>query len=67
MGGYVEGAVIRSNKDIVLNKGVNANGIGQIEAKGNISARFFENAIDGGRRCQCRLYFGLVQDYGTSW
>ncbi len=45
IGGYVEGAVIKSNKDIVLNKGVNANGIGQIEAKGNISARFFENAI----------------------
>lgn len=41
IGGYVEGAVIKSNKDIVLNKGVNANGIGQIEAKGNISARFF--------------------------
>lgn len=40
IGGYVEGAVIKSNKDIVLNKGVNANGIGQIEAKGNISARF---------------------------
>ncbi len=37
--------MIKSNKDIVLNKGVNANGIGQIEAKGNISARFFENAI----------------------
>ena len=45
IGGYVEGAVIKSNKDIVLNKGVNANGIGQIEAKGNISAHFFENAI----------------------
>lgn len=45
IGGYVEGAVIKSHKDIVLNKGVNANGIGRIEAKGSVSARFFENAI----------------------
>jgi hypothetical protein len=45
IGGYVEGAVIRSEKDIVMNKGVNANGIGKIEAKGNVSARFFENAL----------------------
>lgn len=45
IGGYVEGAVIKSQKDIVLNKGVNANGIGRIEAKGSVSARFFENAI----------------------
>jgi hypothetical protein len=45
IGGYVEGAVICSQKDIVMNKGVNANGIGKIEAKGNVSARFFENAL----------------------
>lgn len=45
IGGYVEGAVIKSNKDVILNKGVNANGIGKIEAKGTVSARFFENAI----------------------
>lgn len=34
IGGYVEGAVIKSNKDIVLNKGVNANGSDRLKPKG---------------------------------
>lgn len=42
--GYVEDATLISNKDIILQNGVNAKGNGRIEAQGNISARFFENA-----------------------
>lgn len=45
IGGYVEGAVIESEKDIVFKDGVNGKGIGKIDAKGNISAKFLENAL----------------------
>ncbi len=44
IGGYVEDADIKADKDVVLRDGVNANGTGKIEAGGNISGRFFENA-----------------------
>lgn len=44
IGGYVEDAVIKADKDIIIKDGVNARESGLIEAKGNISARFFENA-----------------------
>lgn len=43
IGGYVEGAYIYSDKDIVFADGVNGKGNGKIEAKGNIRARFLEN------------------------
>ncbi len=44
IGGYVEGAVISTQKDLVLQDGINAKGIGKIYAKGNITGKFFENA-----------------------
>ncbi|MGN0328972.1 MAG: DUF342 domain-containing protein [Lachnospira sp.] len=43
IGGFVEGANLKAGKDIILQDGVNAKGVGKIEAEGNISARFFEN------------------------
>lgn len=43
IGGYIEGAVIRAERDIVLREGVNGKNVGRIEAGGNISAKFFEN------------------------
>lgn len=43
IGGYIEGAVIKAEHDIVLKEGVNGKGIGRIEAGGCISAKFFEN------------------------
>ena len=44
IGGHVEGAVITTQKDLILQEGINAKGIGKIYAKGNITGRFFENA-----------------------
>ena len=44
IGGYVEDADIWSGQDIIIQDGVNAGENGRIEAMGNISARFFENA-----------------------
>ena len=44
IGGHVEGAVIMTQKDLILQEGINAKGIGKIYAKGNITGRFFENA-----------------------
>ena len=44
IGGYVEDAVLKAGKDIIIKDGVNAKTNGYIEAGGNISARFFENA-----------------------
>lgn len=44
IGGYVEDAILKAGKDIIIKDGVNARENGIIEAKGNISARFFENA-----------------------
>lgn len=44
IGGHVEGAVITTQKDLILQGGVNAKGVGKIYAKGNITGRFFENA-----------------------
>lgn len=40
IGGYVEDADIKADKDVVLRDGVNANGTGKIEAGGNISGDF---------------------------
>ncbi len=42
--GHVGGASIKAGKDIILSEGVQAKGCGRIEAQGNISAKFFENA-----------------------
>lgn len=44
VGGFVEDAVICAEKDVVLSDGVNGKGIGRITAKGNVNARFIENA-----------------------
>ena len=44
IGGYVEDAILKAGKDIIIKDGVNARENGLIEAEGNISARFFENA-----------------------
>lgn len=44
IGGYVEDAILKAGKDIIIKDGVNARENGIIEAEGNISARFFENA-----------------------
>lgn len=43
IGGHVEGAVIKSEKDIVFRDGVNGKGVARVEAKGNIHANFLEN------------------------
>lgn len=42
--GHVEGAVIRSGKNIVLKKGVQGAGRANIEAKGSIYGQFFEDS-----------------------
>lgn len=44
IGGYVEDATLKAGKDIIIKDGVNARENGLIEAEGNVSARFFENA-----------------------
>ena len=44
IGGYVEDAILKAGKDIIIKDGVNARENGLIEAEGNVSARFFENA-----------------------
>lgn len=43
IGGFVEGAVIYSEKDVVLSNGVNGKGAAKIVANGNVNARFIEN------------------------
>lgn len=43
IGGYIEGATILSEKDVVFAEGANGKGIGVVEAKGNINAQFLEN------------------------
>ena len=43
VGGFVEGAVIKADKDIILKKGSNGKGVAKIEAKGNVTASFLEN------------------------
>lgn len=42
--GHVEGAIITTQKDLILQGGINANGVGKVYAKGNITGKFFENA-----------------------
>ncbi len=61
--GYVEAARIKSGGEIFLRKGVNGNGVGVLEAKGNIVGHFFEEVqvISGGdiigQYCMnCALY-----------
>ncbi len=48
--GYVEAAMIKSGGEVFLRKGVNGNGSGVIEARGNITGQFFEEVrvIAGG-------------------
>lgn len=43
VGGFVECAVIKADKDIILKKGSNGKGVAKIEAKGNVTASFLEN------------------------
>lgn len=40
--GFVEGADLQANRDITLKNGMQGNGKGFIRAKGNVSAKFFE-------------------------
>lgn len=42
--GYVAGAFIEAEQDIVIHSGVNANGKGKIKAGGSVNGKFFENA-----------------------
>lgn len=42
--GFVEGATLVSGRDLLLKRGCNASGTGQIYAGGTITAQFFENA-----------------------
>jgi len=42
--GMVEGAYIKSEGDVVINKGMNGMGKGTIYAKGNITSKYIENA-----------------------
>lgn len=42
--GHVGGAIIKAGKDIIMSEGVQAKGCGCIEAQGDVSAKFFENA-----------------------
>lgn len=41
--GFVENASIVSGGDIVVNKGANGKGLGELRAKGSIKGQFFEN------------------------
>ncbi len=65
--GYVEAAVIKSGGDVFLRKGVNGNGSGIIEAKGDVVGQFFEEVrvvtrgdIIGQYCMNCMLYSGGV-------
>ena len=40
--GYVESAVLKAKKDIVLKNGMQGNGKGYLEAGGNVTGKFFE-------------------------
>lgn len=53
VGGFVEGAVIRSGKDIILKNGANGKGVARIEAAGSVQASFLENlsVVCGGDIC----------------
>lgn len=42
--GFVEGATLEAEGDIILRKGINGAGRGRINAKGNVSAKFIESA-----------------------
>ena len=42
--GFVEGATLEAEGDIILRKGINGAGRGKIRAKGNVSAKFIESA-----------------------
>ena len=42
--GFVEGATLEAEGDIVLRKGINGAGRGRIRAKGNVTAKFIEAA-----------------------
>jgi hypothetical protein len=42
--GMVEGAYIKSDGEVVINKGMNGMGKGSIYAKGNITSKYIENA-----------------------
>lgn len=43
--GFVEGAKLAAGRDIIIRRGVNGDEKGMIEAKRNVVAAFFENAI----------------------
>ena len=43
--GFVEGAILDAHGDIVLKKGCNASGSGQISCSGDLMAKFLEGAI----------------------
>ena len=62
--GHVEGAIITTQKDLILQGGINANGVGKVYAKGNITGKFFENAevyaegdINAGYDCNRKDYY----------
>ena len=48
--GFVENAILKAGRDIIIRRGVNGNGKGRLEARRNVVAAFFENAtvIAGG-------------------
>lgn len=43
--GHVEGAYINAGKDVILQNGAQGAGRGKIEAKGNVSGKFFEQMV----------------------
>lgn len=49
--GFVEGADLQANRDITLKNGMQGNGKGFIRAKGNVSAKFFEQCTIRAEGC----------------
>ncbi|MBO6206465.1 MAG: DUF342 domain-containing protein [Lachnospiraceae bacterium] len=41
--GFVENALLKAGRDIIIRRGVNGNGKGRLEARRNVVAAFFEN------------------------
>lgn len=43
--GHIESAYVKAGEDIVVRGGMNGNGVGRIEAAGNVSGNFFDNTV----------------------
>ena len=61
--GFVENAVLKAGRDIIIRRGVNGNGKGRLEARRNVVAAFYENVtviaggnVEGGYILDCMIF-----------